>query len=550
MPKIKSSIRSTARERRNLGWKYNLVWMAILMLIVLLNACTTLGPDFVKPSAPVEKQWIDTDDPQIKTESADHSTWWKVLNDPTLDRLIEIAGEQNLSLRAAGLRILESRALLGLAIGLQYPQTQHLNGGFSYLKSSQNQPPISNFPDDIRAQVDRSSSVYQLGFDAAWELDFWGKFRRSVEAADANLAASIADYDNLLVILNGEVAATYVVIRTLEQRLKFSRGNVAIQERSLKIAEVRFDQGATSELDVQQARSLLHNTQALIPVMQISIRQAQHGLSVLLGIPPSDLSEFIASPSIIPVAPTEVAVGIPADLLRRRPDIRLAEFQAATQGALIGVAKADLFPHFVLGGSIGFTAGSGSDLFNADSVTSFFTPFTFRWDILNYGRIKNKVRAQDARFEQQLVIYQNAVLEAAREVEDALIGFIRSQNQARFLTDAVTAAQRASALALLQYSEGLIDYTPVLNTQQVLVSQQDSLATSRGDIIRYLIALYKALGGGWQIRIGKNIIPENTAETMRNRTDWGDVLEPLSLPAEVEQPATGKDVKLLHKTKL
>lgn len=541
MPKIASSIPQTLRQGK--------MWPFLLLLTMLLTACTTLGPDFVKPTAPVEEKWMETEDPQVKAESADHSAWWKVFNDPVLDNLIEIASEQNLSLRVAGLRILESRALLGIAVGLQYPQAQQLNGGYSYSKSSKNAPPFSSFPDDINNRIDNSSNVYHLGFDAAWELDFWGKFRRSVEAADASLAASIAGYDNLLVILTGEVAAAYVVIRTLEQRLEFTRSNVIIQQRSLRIAEARFEGGATSELDVQQARSLLHNTQALIPGLEISIRQAKHGLSVLLGIPPSDLPELLEGPSAIPKAPTEVAVGIPADLLRRRPDIKLAEFQAAAQGALIGVAKADLYPHFALGGSIGFAAVNGSDLFDSASVASFFTPFTFRWDIFNYGRIKNKVRVQDARFEQQLVTYQNKVLQAAREVEDALVGFIGSQTQTQYLADAVIAAQRASDLALLQYKEGLIDYTPVLNTQQDLVSQKDSLAISRGDIVRYLIAVYKALGGGWQIRIGKDLIPEQTAETMRNRTDWGELLQPVSLPEEIEQPPTGKDVKLLHKPK-
>ena len=547
MSKIEPSIPQTVKQSKMwLRW-HRFVCPALLLLTMLFTACTTLGPDFVKPSAPVEEKWIEAETPQIKTEPGDHSAWWKVLNDPVLDRLIEIASEQNLSLQIAGLRILESRALLGIAVGLQYPQAQQLNGGYSYLKSSQNAPPLSSLPDDINNRIDSSSNVYQFGFDAAWELDFWGKFRRSVEAADAGLAASIAGYDNLMVILTGEVAAAYVVIRTLEQRLAFSRSNVVIQQRSLKIAEVRFKEGATSELDVQQARSLLHFTQSLIPVLETSVRQAKHGLSVLMGIPPSDLAEFLEGPSDIPKAPTQVAVGIPADLLRRRPDIRLAEFQAAAQGALIGVAQADLYPHFALGGSIGFAAGSGSDLFDSDSVTGFFTPFAFRWNIFNYGRIKNKVRVQDARFEQQLVSYRNKVLQAAKEVEDALVGFVRSQKQAQFLADAVKAAQRASELALLQYKEGLIDYTPVLNTQQALVSQQDSLATSRGDIVRYLIALYKALGGGWQIRIGKDIIPEQTAETMRNRTDWGEFLQPVDLPAEIEQPPTGKDVKLFNK---
>lgn len=523
------------------------IWLSLLFLAALFTACTTLGPDFVKPSAPVEKKWVEVDDPQIKTETADYSTWWRVLDDPVLDNLIKIACKQNLSLQVAGLRILEARAILGIAIGLQYPQAQTLNGGYTYLKSSENAPPLSELPDNVRNQVDTTNNLYQVGFNAAWELDFWGKFRRGVEAADASLAASIAGYDTLLVLLTAEVASAYAVIRTLEQRLEFAKSNVEIQQRGLRIAEVRFKGGETSELDVQQARSLLHNTQASIPVLEISIRQAQNGLSVLLGVPPGDLSTLIKGPAPIPGAPSEIAVGIPADLLRRRPDIRLAEFQAAAQGALIGVAQADLYPHFAIGGSIGFAAGNGNGLFGGDSLVGFFTPFSFRWDIFNYGRIKNNVRVQDARFEQLLVTYQNKVLEAAREVEDGLVGFIRSQQQEKFLADAAQAAGRATQLSLLQYREGLTDYTRVLNTQQLLVTQQDSLASSRGDIVRYLIAVYKSLGGGWQSRVGKDIVPAQTIEAMGKRTDWGDLLKPISLPAKIEQPPNGKDVKPFNK---
>jgi len=519
----------------------------LLLLAMSLSACTTLGPDFVKPSAPVEDKWIETDDPQIKTESVDYSTWWKVFNDPVLDHLIEIASEQNLSLRIAGLRILESRARLGIATGLQYPQVQQLNGSYTYLKSSKNAPPLSSLPADVNNRIDTNTDVYQLGFSAVWELDFWGKFRRGIESADASLAASIAGYNSLLVILTGEIANVYVIIRTLEQRLEFARSNVDIQQRGLKIADVRFKGGATSELDVQQARSLLRTTQALIPVLEISIRQAKNSLSILLGIPPSNLKNILTGASVIPEAPTEVAVGIPADLLRRRPDIQLAEFQAAAQGALIGVAQADLYPHFALAGSIGFSAGNGNGLLNSNSLIGFFTPFSFRWDIFNYGRIKNNVRIQDARFEQLLVSYQNKVLEAAKEVEDGLVGFLRSQQQAEFLADGTKAAQRAVELALLQYREGLADYTRVLNTQQDLVAQQDGLASSLGNIVRYLIGVYKAMGGGWQIRIGKDIIPEQMVETMRNRTDWGDLLQPISLPTNIPEPPTGKDVKLFSK---
>ena len=547
MPRIRLFAVKPVSQRRKQILSRCCLWLPLLFLPWLITACTTLGPDFVKPSASVEKKWHETDDPQIKAETADYSTWWHVLNDPVLDNLITMACKQNLSLQVAGLRILEARAILGIAVGLQYPQTQNVSGGYAYQKSSKNAPPLSELPDTIRDQADASADVFQAGFNAAWELDFWGKFRRGVEAADAGLAASIAGYDTLLVLLTAEVSSAYVVIRTLEQRLEFAKSNVEIQKRGLRIAEVLFKGGETSELDVQQARSLMHNTQSTIPVLEISVRQAQNGLCVLPGIPPSNLSELLKGPAPIPKSPSEIAVGIPADLLRRRPDIRLAEFQAAAQGALIGVAEADLYPHFAVGGSIGFAVGNSNGIFNGDSLVGFFTPFSFRWDIFNYGRIKNNVRVQDARFEQLLVTYQNKVLEAAREVENGLVGFIRTQQQEKFLADAARAADRATQIALLQYKEGLTDYTRVLNTQQLLVAQQDSLASSRGDIVRYLIAVYKSLGGGWQSRVGKDIVPAQIIEVMEKRTDWGDLLKPISLPDRMEQPPTGKDVKLFNK---
>ncbi|CAB5122304.1 Efflux transport system, outer membrane factor (OMF) lipoprotein [Olavius algarvensis associated proteobacterium Delta 3] len=527
------------------GWKS----VFLLFPVWLLCACTTVGPDFVKPKAAVEKEWSEKDDPSVRTDALDYSEWWKVFDDPILNRLIQIASTQNLSLQIAGLRILEARALLGIAIGLQYPQSQALSGGITYLKSSENAPPLSNLPTDVRNRLDTSTNNYQIGFDAAWELDFWGKFRRGVESADANLAASIANYDNLLVILNGEVASAYVIIRTLEQRLVYIRSNTEIQQKGLELAEVRFEAGATSELDVQQARSLLRNTEALIPALEISLRQAQNGLSVLLGRPPGDLQDILGDPSPIPTAPAQVAVGVPAELMRRRPDIQLAEFRAASQGARIGVAEADLYPHFALAGSIGWSAGDGSTLFSVDSLTGFFTPLGFRWDIFNYGRIRNNVRIQDARFEQLVVNYRNTVLLAAREVEDGLVGFLRSRQQADLLSDAADASKRAAELALIQYDEGWVDYTRVLNTQQSLLNQQDALAVSHGDIVRFLVAVYKALGGGWQVRIGADILPAEMLEAMKKRTNWGNLMQPVSLPADISPPPTGRDVNLFHNPK-
>jgi NodT family efflux transporter outer membrane factor (OMF) lipoprotein len=388
-----------------------------------------------------------------------------------------------------------------------------------------------------------------LAFDAAWELDVWGKFRRAVESGVANLEASIASYDDFLVSLTAEVARTYVLIRTLEQRLDIARQNVKIQARSLKIAKVRFEAGDVSELDVTQARSLLRNTQALIPRLESGLRQANNGLAILLGILPSEVEEMLGPRGKIPEVSSEVFVDIPAELLRRRPDIRLAELQVATQSARIGIAKADLYPQFTLFGTIGLATSSrtatkaggtdGSDLddlFESDSLT-WNTGAGLRWDILNYGRIKNRVRVEDARFQQLVVNYEDTVLRAFQEIEDAMVAFLRAQEEEKFLLDSVNAARRSVDLSLLQYREGLIDYQRVLDTQRFLTDQSDILTATSGDVVLNLVALYKALGGGWQTRVGKAYVSPATREEMQKRTDWGKLLK----PGKLQPPATPEE---------
>jgi NodT family efflux transporter outer membrane factor (OMF) lipoprotein len=307
---------------------------------------------------------------------------------------------------------------------------------------------------------------------------------------------------------------------------------VEIQKRSLEIAEARFEGGLVTELDFQQARALLNDTEATISRLKIGLRQAQHGLSILLGIPPTELKNVLVQAGPIPEAPPEVVVGIPADLLRRRPDIRTAELQAAAQSARIGVAKADLYPQFSLAGSIGLQSSEKggiasnnadfSDLFDSESITYFVGP-TLRWPILNYGRIKNRVRVEDARFQQLVVNYQNTVLNAYREVEDALVGFLRSREQVTYLSDSVKASKRSVDLSLIQYREGLVDYQRVLDTQRFLTQEQDLLTSVSGEVALNLIAMYKALGGGWQMREGKDFVNEGTREEMQQRTDWGNL---------------------------
>jgi len=494
-----------------------LAWVPLLTGLLLAGGCTTLGPDFSTPDVTLEKQWRDTTADGISREPGDYRQWWRVFNDPVLDSLIATALDQNLSLQIAGLRVLEARAQLGIVTGRLYPQSQTLSGNYSYNRGRET------------PATDKYFSQAGTGFDAAWELDFWGKFRRGIESADASLVASIASYDDVLVTLTAEVARNYVLVRTLEERIRLAHENIAIQQRSLELTTNQFETGSVTELDMQQATTQLRNTQASIPGLLIALDKARHALSILMGLPPQDLADMLGSGSGIPDAPAEVAVGIPADLLRRRPDIRQVELQAAAQSAQIGIAAAELLPAFTLFGSFGWNvnnAGEDSlgDLFDANSFRFSAGP-SFQWKILNYGRLKNQVRVQDARFEQLLTSYENTVLVAAAEVEDAISSFLNSKLEAEYRLASAEAAKRSSDLSMLQYTEGVSLYQSVLDTNRSLAAQQDAHAQIRGNIATSLIALYKALGGGWEIRQGKPFVPEEVRRKMRERTDWGELLD-------------------------
>lgn len=470
-----------------------------------------VGPDFKKPTASVATQWLEARDPTVITKREDYVDWWGVFKDKTLNRLIETAYEQNLSLQVAGVRILEARAQLGIAIGEFYPQQQQAAGTVTY-----NKDPTSFLPRFWKAS---------LGLQAAWELDFWGKFRRGIQAADAAYLASIASYDNVLVALIGDVATTYVAIRTIERQIAIARENIRKQKDALAIAEARYKGGTAAERDVFQAKNVLYATEATIPQLTIELRQAKNALSVLLGLPPQPLDALLAGPRVIPTAPRNAVVGIPADLLRRRPDVRQAELEAASQSARIGFAKADLFPAFSLTGTLGTSAttlGAGNlgDLFTGKSLTYAAGP-SVQWNILNYGRIVNNVRVQDARLQGLLIEYGNTVIKAQKEVEDGLAQFLQSRAQAELLRKSVAAANGALRIALIQYQGGIADFTTVLLAEQNLYQAQTDLAEATGNVATGLIAVYRALGGGWQIRGGRDFVPEETRKVMAKRTNWG-----------------------------
>jgi NodT family efflux transporter outer membrane factor (OMF) lipoprotein len=349
----------------------------------------------------------------------------------------------------------------------------------------------------------------------------------------------VADYESALVSLAAEVARTYVVFRTYEVLIELGNANVKVQEEGLQVAESRFRNGATSELDPAQATTLLESTRATIPQLQIGRQQARNALGTLLGQPAGTVDPLLAGPAELPKAPASVAVGVPAEILRRRPDIRQAELAAAAQCARIGVAKADLYPSFSILGTFGLETatvkGTTHQLFATDSIYYSIGP-RVNWPFLNYGRLENAVRVQDALFEQLLISYRDTVLRAAQEVEDALAGFAGSQDAAVLQQSAATSAERSVTLSMVAYREGATDYQRVLDAQRSLLDQQDKLAQVKSDVVTSVIALYKALGGGWQSRQGKPVIPEQVKHQMEQRTNWGDLLSEPPPPEAAQTP--------------
>ena len=430
---------------------------------------------------------------------------------------------------------MEARAQFALATGQQFPQVQELFATANAV----------GVPKALAAPLalDRNFLGYQVGFDAAWELDLWGKYRRGVESQAAALLGSVADYYGSLVSLTAEVARAYVTIRTFEELLEQAADNVKIQEEGLRIAESRFHNGATSELDVTQATSLLESTRASIPQLEISLHQTRNALSTLLAQPTGKLEALLTGPKGVPSAQAKVGLSIPASLLRRRPDIRSAEYYAAAQCALIGVAKSELYPSFSLVGTIGLGAissGSGShNPFTWDSLFYAAGP-QVNWPFFSYGRLENGVRVQDARFEQLVVGYRQTVLKAAQEVEDALVGFLRSQDAVTSQEAAEKASERSVHIAIAAYQEGAVDYVRVLDSQRSLLQEQTALTQTRSAVATNLIALYKALGGGWEVSQSRPVIPDPVKEEMRARTNWGDLLTEPRSPEVRESPPPGK----------
>ncbi len=499
------------------------IWLAprscrliLPVLVVLMSGCTSLseyvrngfkvGPNYCPPPSAVAPAWIDASDKRVRSETDDLSQWWKVFNDPVLDDLICHSYRQNLTLREAGFRVLQARAEYGVAVGEIFPQSQTISG--SYNRSATSIAGLlggslgSFFPTGgTLPTIQRYFNQNTVNFGMAWELDFWGRFRRSIEAAGAELDASVDNYDDVLVTLLGDVAANYVQFRVLEQQVELLKKNAEFQRDTLKNVQDRADVGAKGwEIDLPQAKTTLRQTLAQIPPTEARMRVRTNRLCVLLGIPPEELQMRLAK-AMIPDAPKEVAAGIPAELLRRRPDVRRAERLAAAESARIGVAQSQFYPHISINGSFGWQAPKIQQLFTKPAFQGNFGP-SLGWDVLNYGRVYNKVRFQSARFEEVVTAYQNKVLTAAEEVENGLVAFVKSQEQVQELTESVREAKTARDVGAKQYKAGVkdMDFNRLAVLELNLVQQQNLLAQARGDVALGLIQVYRALGGGWQIR--------------------------------------------------
>lgn len=495
-------------------------WLACSLLASLVGCQGTfngflkpVGPDYCPPAAMLASEW-NALSPDARAESPDLYQWWSVFQDPALEELVTTVGAQNLELKAAAARIAEARALLRISRGNWFPQTQESFGSYSREANSINQV--------VRNNGFQFYDLWQSGMSAAWELDFWGRYRRDIASSEAALASSFYNWYDVHVLLIGEVVANYTRFRVAETRLELARTNVDRQKLAYDTALGRFQAGVTSELDPSQAEANLARTEATLPALEIDRQQALNALCVLLGRPPHAIDQCFALGTGIPIAPDTVEVGIPSELLLRRPDIRRAERDLAAQSERIGIAASDLYPRLSLLGTIGFRANSLSDLLESDSLTGGIGP-GFRWNILNYGRIRGAIDAEKAKFSQLCAEYQQTVLTAAQEVEDNLVAYHQQGEALQSIGRSVHATEHSIRLALEQYQVGKTDFDRVFNLQRTLARQQDDLAAVLGQRTESLVRLYTALGGGWMCQDAKSLphqlLVECQAETIAAATE-------------------------------
>lgn len=466
--------------------------LAVSAICAGLAGCK-VGPDYGgPPPACLPPDWRPADDPALVRECQSLAGWWRRFEDPVLDALIQRALCHNLDLREAALRIFEARAQRCIVRADLLPQVQQ-DASYSFNKTAQSGGVLGG----EGFGLDTTADQWSLGLGGSWEIDVFGRLRRLIEAADADIAVTVEDYRDTMVILLGDVALNYVDARSYQRRLGIARENLAIQQRTLELTEKRFQAELTAELDVAQARANLEGTAASIPSLEVGYRQALNRLSVLLGCPPGEVDPILADVRPIPSPPAEIAVGIPANLLRRRPDIRRAEREIAAQTARIGAAVGELYPKFSILGGFSLSAQDFGRLFDEDALGANIGP-QMQWNILSFGRLRCNVYLQEWRQRQDALRYERAVLTAAEEVDNALVSYAREKDRRAHLANQVDANRRAVFLSQQRYLGGDVDFQRVLDSQRSLLTAEDQLASSEATVASSLIRLYRALGGGWQ----------------------------------------------------
>lgn len=490
--------------------------------LIALAGCT-VGPNYAAPEGEsADASWPEPLEAGLTAQKAEIKQWWKTLNDEKLDALVERSLAGSLDLKEAAARVREARAIRGVVGADQYP-TVNVGASASYDRVSEN-----TFG-DFNGGPGQESDYYDAGFDATWEIDIFGRVRRNVEAADADVEAAIESHRDARVVLVSEVARNYVEYRSNQARLVIARENVRTQQDTLGVSKDRLSAGLGTDLQVAQATAQLETTRSLIPRLMADLKRSAFRLDVLLGLKPGTLAAELAADAPVPPTPETVLVGLPAELLRRRPDIRRAERTLAASTARVGAATADLYPRFALAGSFGFASEDAGNWFDGDSRHWGVGPLTVRWPIFDAGRIRANIKVTEARQEQALVQYERTVLEAYEEVANALVTYARVKERRESLALAVQADKLAVELSQDLWTRGLTDFINVLDSQRALFLAQDQLASSEAEVTTSLIAIYKSLGGGWEM-------PEQTSASAAPAADPATPdASPAGAPEQVAQ---------------
>lgn len=459
------------------------------LFILIIGGCV-VGPDYVRPDVSMPDQWHKDLIGNLSDHQEYLSSWWTTFDDPTLNELIERAGMGNLDARQAFERIREARAILGIATGERYPDIDAI-GAYDRSRISE------GLSEEIFPPRKRTDNFYQSGFDSIWEIDIWGRITRLIESTRRDMEASVEDYHDVMISLYAEMALAYVQVRSLQERIRLAENNVTAQSQTLKLTQDRFDAEIAPKLDVHQAELNLATTKAAIPTLKSGLNISMNRLGVLLGDYPTSLHAELAKPGSIPKARINISTGLPIDIIRRRPDIRRAERQLAAQTSRIGVATAQLYPEFTLTGTMSFQAVNSNDLLKAGSIGYSFGP-GFRWNIFDGGRVRNQINVEDSLTAQALIEYEQTILLALEEVENAMVAYYEENQRSVELQRSVDSAKKSVELVQTLYLLGLTDFENVLVMQRSLFQQEDELANSHGRVSRNLIRLYKAIGGGWQ----------------------------------------------------